>query len=144
MAISKALIASLLISLLVLQLVQADVVRLFHHKLIILNIILMFSKTYFSHVTTIFLQENSQKKNGYAKKIGNYMIFIKPNVKFRVRLIICVFLSCIYRLWECVCSTVQAFEEAEAVSQSVRDLLLQVQLCASGYVRKLRQVPVLR
>ncbi|CAD5317305.1 unnamed protein product [Arabidopsis thaliana] len=39
MAISKALIASLLISLLVLQLVQADV-------------------------------ENSQKKNGYAKKIG--------------------------------------------------------------------------
>jgi hypothetical protein len=48
------------------------------------------------------------------------------------------------RLWECVCSTVQAFEEAEAVSQSVRDLLLQVQLCASGYVRKLRQVPVLR
>ncbi|CAN6850984.1 unnamed protein product [Brassica oleracea var. botrytis] len=70
MAISKAFIASLLISLLVLQLVEADVVRISHGKYT--TYIYLFDQIYFLYLSffRISTQEVSNKKNGpYGPKI---------------------------------------------------------------------------
>ncbi|RID54922.1 hypothetical protein BRARA_G02208 [Brassica rapa] len=64
MAISKALIASLLISLLVLQLVEADVVCIFNHKYSV-----FFKHTSYIYRFRISIQESSNKKDGYGSKI---------------------------------------------------------------------------
>lgn len=96
----------------------------------------------------MFQTSNSASEAANTPKIGNP----SNSTSINYLIIILVYIhvlnqfssKILCRLWECLCSKMQAIKQAKSLQEGLWNLLCSMQLRAPGHLRALRGLPVLR